>query len=100
MTRLGQEHVKYFTETGIPVKIQINVNSFETPTVSWISLNKHGKQGTWEVKNGKHLNAYILSSNVMPTKAEHFGNYVARIRNSRGREDISILILEDGKILF
>lgn len=79
---------KLEAELGTPTHIQMVVNSFPEPEVSWI-VSAGGKLGYWTVKNNGDR-SYLIKTTILPKEDIHIGEYKIRIRNEVGSTDVII----------
>ncbi|CAC5392897.1 unnamed protein product [Mytilus coruscus] len=83
------------TQLMNPAKILLQVQSFEKHIVMWI-YSSGGALGIWGVTRMKNSSFFILSSDIVPRQAEHFGIYGARVRNSAGSIDTEVNVYQSG----
>lgn len=80
-----------------PAKVLLQIQSFEKPIGMWI-YSSGGALGIWGVTRMNNSSTFILSSEIVPKQAEHFGVYGVRVRNYAGSTDIKVKVYQSGNM--
>ncbi|CAC5378115.1 NCAM [Mytilus coruscus] len=94
----GHHRNNYTTQLREAIHIMLKIESYPEPSVSW-AKSAGGKLGVWNISRNNDFplfsSMYYLESSIQPTKEEHFGLYMATIRNEIGSIEVFLQLQND-----